>query len=625
MQLTNGYLQIDVTEQGGLMLTRLADGVCFVQDSAGTSQRIVSSDDKSIELECVASSMCVKMVVSLASDNPHAVDVRLEGEGAMPGNLELPCPWRTMAGDLVVLPYFEGVVFRAEEDALGKINTDAAFGSCVATLGVFGLMRPAAHACLFTGLGEMYDARLRTVRNDSGLLQSHVAWESVKGMFGYSRSIRYFFTETLGEFAREYREWRDGQGGCRTLAEKAARAPSVAKLAGAADVWLWDDNNMNRLYGRPETEGIPPRDVRRVAGEMLSRGMAHVLWNSFEGETPEDCAWLKSQGFIVGKYDIYRDVLPKTLVDVAIPYRRKRSVNTKYWPQIVRRMADGSYAQAWQIHGLDGEMHWQHAVCEIPALELTKLNVPPDVERVGYTSRFIDVQASGELQECYDPEHPATRRDSAQYIRAQMDFIEGLGLAGGVENGNECFVGYYHFAEGLMSPGLVRAYDSGRRMTTIYRGDEIPKVFYDSMLNPVCRLPLWELIYHDCVVNYWYWGDSSNCCPELMPRRDLFNALYGTPPLYSLTVSQWDELKDEIAQSYHRATVVASQTAFARMVDFQWLSDDGLIQKTCFANGVEVIVNFAQETRTANDVTLSGETALVIDSQGTRTLLGVGC
>ena len=159
-------------------------------------------------------------------------------------------------------------------------------------------------------------------------------------------------------------------------------------------------------------------------------------------------------------------------------------------------------------------------------------------------------------------------------------------------------------------------------MTTIYKGEEVPEEFTEYMLNPVCRLPLWELIYHDCVVNYWYWGDSSNCCPELMPRRDLFNTLYGTPPLYSLTMSQWDEMKDAVAESYHRATYVAARTAFSRMVDFQWLSSDGLVQMTVFDNGVEVTANFAKETREAGAVLLPPESALVIDSKGERKLIG---
>ena len=36
------------------------------------------------------------------------------------------------------------------------------------------------------------------------------------------------------------------------------------------------------------------------------------------------------------------------------------------------------------IHGKDGQMHHQHAVCDICALRLTMENVPPDIAAIGY-------------------------------------------------------------------------------------------------------------------------------------------------------------------------------------------------------------------------------------------------
>ena len=107
------------------------------------------------------------------------------------------------------------------------------------------------------------------------------------------------------------------------------------------------------------------------------------------------------------------------------------------------------------------------------------------------------------------------------------------------------------------------------------------------------------------MVSYWYWGDSSNSVPELMPLRDLFDALYGEPPLYSLSASQWEEQKEEIAASYARATKVARRTGFARMVSFEYLTPDRLVQKTRFSNGISVTANFsAEEYRSADGLTL---------------------
>ena len=148
-----------------------------------------------------------------------------------------------------------------------------------------------------------------------------------------------------------------------------------------------------------------------------------------------------------------------------------------------------------------------------------------------------------------------------------------------------------------MSPALYRINyrESGRRKAHLYTPEEHEKVFDAFMLNPRYRIPLWELVYHDCAVSYWYWGDSSNCCPELLPLRDLFNVLYGQPPLYSFHVSDWERWKERLLKSAARASRGAELTGYERMISFECLSEDRLVQRTKFANGVSVTVNFAEK------------------------------
>ena len=52
-------------------------------------------------------------------------------------------------------------------------------------------------------------------------------------------------------------------------------------------------------------------------------------------------------------------------------------------------------------------------------------------------------------------------------------------------------------------------------------------------------------------------------------------------------------MKKEIAASYHRATPVCAAVRFAEMLSFEYLSDDRLIQRTKFANGIAVTANFS--------------------------------
>jgi len=118
--------------------------------------------------------------------------------------------------------------------------------------------------------------------------------------------------------------------------------------------------------------------------------------------------------------------------------------------------------------------------------------------------------------------------------------------------------------------------------------DEVPERVAKYQVGEAYRLPLWELVYHDCVVAQWYWGDYNNKLPKIWRKRDLFNALYGTPPMYMLNLKQWAEMKDKFAASYRVAEPVARATGYSEMTDHRILTPDRHVHQTVFANGVMI-------------------------------------
>ena len=126
--------------------------------------------------------------------------------------------------------------------------------------------------------------------------------------------------------------------------------------------------------------------------------------------------------------------------------------------------------------------------------------------------------------------------------------------------------------------------------------DDVPAVTAKYQVGEKYRLPLWELVYHDCVVSQWYWGDYNNKLPKLWRKRDLFNALYGTPPMYMFDGPRWNELKEKFAASYKVAEPVSRLTGYSEMLDHRVLSPDRSVQQTRFANGTVVTVDFAKGT-----------------------------
>lgn len=598
--IENRHFSLTLRADGGFDFTLKKAGVCYRQLPSEYRVSAVNTSNDCIIFKLDREEGICNGTASLTE---NGFTVTLSGSGKQSESLAWPPAWEMRRGDLGIYPVGTGLAVPVD-DAEFPLDDGVRPVNGATPMLFYGFLR--AGRGVFSAADDGVYAAWKLFKVNQ-LRHAQTVWIDSKGMWQEDKSIRFFFANDLSGGCRMYRRWREEQGRIVTLRDKSKVSNQVKYLAGLADVWLWDDNNMNRLYGRPEEAAFTPRIPERFADEMLSLGMTRILWNSFEGESPDDCRRLKERGFLVGKYDIYRDVLPKTEIDKVIPYRVKRSINTPCWPGIVRVNRDGSYAEAWQIHGLDGKFHSQHAVCELAALDLTRKNVPPEVEKVGYNSRLVDVQAGACLCECWSKEHPATRRDSLNAILEQHEFLCNMGLLTGVENGMELTLPCYHYSEGLMSIGEFRAYESGRRMTTVYNDGDTPEFFRKYMLNPAIRIPLWQLVYHDRSASYWYWGDSTNCCPAQMPLRDLFCALYGEGPLYSFAAGQWNTLKAEIAESYRRSTRVCAATRFEEMISFEVLTEDRLVQRTKFANGIVVTANFS-------DHPFESEKGVIIDS-----------
>jgi hypothetical protein len=151
----------------------------------------------------------------------------------------------------------------------------------------------------------------------------------------------------------------------------------------------------------------------------------------------------------------------------------------------------------------------------------------------------------------------------------------------------------------MLSLGPYRVPDAGRRMLEAW--DEVPERVAKFQTGHYYRLPLWELVYHDCVVAQWYWGDYNNKLPKLWDRRDLINTLYGTPPMFMFDAKIWRENRDRFVQSYKTIAPVARATGYREMLSHEWLTEDHTVQRTSFAGGVSVTVNFGDMPHTLLD------------------------
>ena len=517
----------------------------------------------------------VKATLRLDAQRPE-IALELTAAGPMRQFLSYPHPWTTGADSLLILPVNEGISYPAG-DATIDPTTFHLYGGHGLCMGWYGLTD--GHGAAMTIVETPDDARVRVFRHE-GLLGLAPQWESQRGQFGPARRIRLVFFDDGGYVAmcKRYRQHARDIGLLRTLAEKRAANPLVDRLVGAVNVWCWD------------------HDAVAICRQMQAAGIRRILWSN--RAEPETLRQLNALGILTSRYDIYQDAMdPANFPKLAWLHPDWTS---DAWPKDLTLLADGRWERGWEVEGKDGRMYPCGVLCDRQAVEYAKRRIPTDLKTHPYGCRFIDTTTAAPWRECYSPDHPMTRSESRHWKMELLRYVsEGCGLVTGSETGHEAAVPYVHYFEGMLSLGPYRVEDAGRNMQKIV--EEVPPRVAKFQTGHYYRLPLWELVYHDCVVAQWYWGDYNNKMPRLWDRRDLWNALYGTPPMFMFHRKLWEQHRERFVASTKTACPVARATGYAEMLSHRWLTPDHAVQETRFANGVTVTVNFGDRPYTLFD------------------------
>lgn len=369
--------------------------------------------------------------------------------------------------------------------------------------------------------------------------------------------------------AKRYRAYARKAGLLKTLEEKRRENPNVDLLVGAVNVWCWD------------------RDAVDIAKEMQAAGIDRILWSN--RQPPENLRALNGLGVLTSRYDIYQDVMNPG------NFQFLRGVHpdwtTEAWPNDIILDAHGNWLRGWAVKGKDDNWYPCGVICDIRAPDFARRRIPPELAASPYRCRFIDTTTAAPWHECFSTNHPMTRTESRRWKMELLRYVsEDCKLVTGCKTGHDAAVPFLHYFEGMLSLGPYRVPDAGRDMARLWTN--APERVVKFQLGEAYRLPLWELVYHDCVVAQWYWGDYNNKLPMLWDKRDLFNVLYGTPPMFMFGRSLWEENKARFVQSYTNTCPYVRQVGYSEMTDHRFLTPDRSVQQTVFANGTTITVNF---------------------------------
>lgn len=398
-------------------------------------------------------------------------------------------------------------------------------------------------------------------------------WEPSQGRFGGERRGRLSFYDRGGHVraCKIYREIARQQGLLRTLGEKARANPDVLKLLGAVN-W-WGANGLGF--------------VREAVGAGMTHGLANGRWS------PEAMAEMVRLGWLAGEYDNYVDIDDAPAIAYAKAPVAEHAVI----------LPDGTMMTAW-VHRDENmqPIHTYMKHCTARQLECAKALIPEVLRKYPYNARFLDVTPAENPIECYSPSHPTTRSTDIANRQALCRYVsEELRLVTGGEHGRYWSVPFLHYHEGMMGGGFY-SWPAGYLRDPKDRSEISPE-YLEYGINPANRAPLFELVFHDCVVNYWYWGATNDylhqVMPELTDRKTAMNILYGTPPMMWAHSHglRWQvpEEREQMLTIYRNVCKLHEVVGPQEMVEHRFLSGDRLVQQTRFADGTTCTVNFGTD------------------------------
>lgn len=552
-------------------------GIIFTESSVSeNSIKLISYDKKGKPV--------ITSMIKFNSENQASLDYSL----SMPhdytfSSFSFPQKSISKEGDYLVLPVNEGMCFDYNDEQAfhGELVTYSGHGLCMP---FFGITNQTTGAGFISIIKNPDDCAVEIKMKETNCIGPN--WKSQKEKFGYDRNMtQTFFTEGGHvAIAKEYRKYAKENGTLITFEDKKQQrgfegSERLNKLMGAANIWCW-------YY---DWEG---HTADTLVSQILDSGIDRILWS--HNQDKEVISKLNEMGVLTSRYDIYQDVMNPANYDL-VSYVSDDWLPQAY-PNDIAINKDGSFVQAWGVERKDNNGYINCvALCDITAPKYARQKIQDELVQKNFGSRFFDTTTASSLRECYSSAHPMTRTESrkSRFELLSISSIEHK-LVTGSETGMDFVVPVCDYFEGMMSLGPYRREDAGRNVDQFF--DNVPSQILEYQLNEKRRLPLWELVYHDCCVAYWYWGDHNNTFndQQIWDKRDNFNALYAVPPMYWIKDEKhFQNNKERFVKSYKASSEITRKAAGTEMISHEFLTPDRTVQQTKFSNGLTVTVDFS--------------------------------
>lgn len=416
-----------------------------------------------------------------------------------------------------------------------------------------------------------------------------IRFESSLGKMDYRRIVKYTFLSDCdyNDICKVYRNYVNEQGRLRTLEEKAIRNPSVNDLIGCAFV-----HQGIKTFVQPDSEFYDPQNPEKN-NHVTSFAKREEDIRYFH-EMGVEKLYLHLDGWAEPGYDnCHPDYTPaceeaggwkgmKSLVDTVHKCGFLFGIHDQYRDYY---LSASSFDENFACHLPDGTIprhrRWaggpQSYLCGTQAPYYVKRNFEELAKHgIQLDCAYLDVFTCNEGDECDNPMHRMTRKECYEYRCRCFEYLLKNGILSSSEEVNDwavpsqifCHYAPYDFM--MQKPGTPK--------------QGLP-------------VPLYNLVYHDCVIQPWMMEKVSE--EEDYMLYALLNG--GAPYLvrdaaYPNIDGAFDEnVKINLEEQIERAKVVSvfqEKVGKREMLRHEFVDGNTKVQKTTFAGGISVIVDF---------------------------------
>lgn len=501
-------------------------------------------------------------------------EVRIDGD--LPGMIE-SVSWPagmeggTEADSYTVLPRMQGTLIPAGTDIRvsdGRIQERDGYMS------FFGQVRDAS------GYIAVYDTPYDALYTFDDDVVTPRFIPSL-GTMRYKRRMVYTFFDQCdyNTFAKKYRSYIKYKGQLISLDQKIAGNPAIARLIGTPIIHEGIAVHINKEshYYHPEQ---PEQNDYYTSFDTRESQLRELAKRGVEK------AYLHLDGWGRQGYDnMHPDVLPPHAVAGGAEGMKRLSdtcCELGYIFGIHDQYRDYYYdCESFDINNAVENLDGSHPYCSVwyggPHSFLCATLAPyyvrrnyDEFERLGIKieGSYLDVFSVVGHDECHSAEHPMTREQCAAARRECLDILTAKGIIPSSEETIDSVL-----------PSLALCHHSPYFTSSLGSSDSEPVGI---------PIPLFNLVYHDCVVIPWF-GAKSQKGGWGIPGCDsayLHALLNGGTIYYSINASEEDVNFGRTALDLHRR--VATQ----ELISHEFVGEGYRRQKSVFADGTSVYVDF---------------------------------